>query len=69
MNQDLRLSLFALVSPSDADAYLRPQLHYKFDDHRSLELGANIFLGEDDDTFFGQLSDNTNIHAACRYDY
>jgi hypothetical protein len=69
MNQDLRLSLFAFVSPSDEDGYLRPQLHYRLDDHRSVELGANVFFGEDDDTFFGQLSDNTNIYTAFRYDY
>ena len=69
MNQDLRLSLFAFISPSDEDGYLRPQLHYKLDDRRSVELGANVFFGEDDDTFFGQLDDNTNIYTAFRYDY
>jgi len=69
MNQDLRLSLFAFVSPSDEDGYLRPQLYYKLDDHRGIEVGANVFFGEDDDTFFGQLSDNTNIYTAFRYDY
>jgi len=69
MNQDLRLSLFAFMSPSDEDGYLRPQLHYKLDDRRSVEVGGNVFFGEDDDTFFGQLSDNTNIYTAFRYDY
>lgn len=69
LNQDLRLSLFAFVSPSDEDGYLRPHVHYRFDDHRSVEVGANVFFGEDDDTFFGQLEDNTNIYTAFRYDY
>jgi len=69
MNQDLRLSLFAFMSPSDKDGYLRPQLHYRFDDRRSVEVGANVFFGEDNDTFFGQLKDNTNIYTAFRYDY
>ena len=69
LNQDLRLSLFAFVSPSDEDGYLRPQLYYRFDDRRSLEVGANVFFGEDNDTFFGQLQDNTNIYTAFRYDY
>lgn len=69
MNQDLRLSLFAFVSPSDEDGYLRPQLRYRFDDRRSVELGANLFFGADDDTFFGQLSDNTNLYTAVRFDY
>ncbi len=69
MNQDLRLSLFAFVSPSDEDGYLQPRLHYKLDDRRSVEVGANVFFGEDNGTFFGQLSDNTNIYTAFRYDY
>jgi hypothetical protein len=69
MNQDLRLSLFAFMSPSDKDGYLRPQAHYRFDDRRSVEVGANVFFGEDNDTFFGQLKDNTNIYTAFRYDY
>ena len=69
MNQDLRLSLFAFVSPSDEDGYVRPQLYYKFDDRRSVEVGANVFFGEDNDSFFGQLKDNTNIYTAFRYDY
>lgn len=69
MNQDLRLSLFAFVSPSDEDGYLRPQLHYKLDDRRAIEVGANVFFGEDNDTFFGQLRDNTNIYTAFRYGY
>ena len=69
MNQDLRLSLFAFVSPSDQDAYLRPQLHYRLDDSRSVEVGANVFLGEHETTFFGQLQDNSNLYAAFRYDY
>jgi hypothetical protein len=69
MNQDLRLSLFVFVSPSDEDGYLRPQLHYKLDDRRSVEAGANVFFGEDNETSFGQLRDNTNIYTAFRYDY
>jgi hypothetical protein len=69
LNQDLRLSLFAYLSPSDEDGYLRPQVHYRFDDHSSVEAGMNVFFGEQDDTFFSQLSDNTNFYTAFRYDF
>jgi hypothetical protein len=69
MAQDLRLSLFAFVSPSDEDGYLRPQLHYRFDDRFSLDLGANIFFGRSRDSFFGQLEDNTNIYSGIRYTF
>jgi hypothetical protein len=69
MNQDLRLSLFAFVSPSDEDAFVRPELHYKFDDRRSMELGANVFVGDQNTTFFGQLESNSNIYAAFRHNF
>ena len=41
MNQDLRLPLFAFLSPSDEDGYLRPQSHYKLDDRRAVECGPH----------------------------
>jgi hypothetical protein len=69
LNQNLTVSMFAYYSPSDADAYLRPKVHYKIDDHWSVELGANVFFGEDDHTFFGQFDRNSNIYAALRYGF
>ncbi len=69
MNQDLRLSLFAFMSPSDRDAYIRPQLHYRLDDHSSVEVGANVFVGDEEDTFFGQLEHNSNVYTGFRYTY
>ncbi|GIX47198.1 MAG: hypothetical protein KatS3mg131_1409 [Candidatus Tectimicrobiota bacterium] len=67
--QTLRLSLFAFYSPSDADAYLRPRAHYALNDHWSVELGANLFVGAKAHTFFGQLSDNSNLYAGVRYSF
>lgn len=65
--QNLRLSLFVFYSPSDEDAYLRPNAHYKFSDNFSSSVGANIFLGDAPWTFFGQLEDNSNVYARARY--
>jgi len=67
MNQNLELSLFAFYSPSDSDAYLRPRVSYKIDDHWKVEIGGNLFLGAERHTFFGQFANNTNIYAALRY--
>jgi hypothetical protein len=67
MNQNLELSLFAFYSPSDADAYLRPCIHYKVDDHWSVEVGGNVFLEDTQHTFFGQFERNSNVYAAVRY--
>ena len=67
MNQNLKLSLFGYYSPSDNDAYLRPSIDYKIDDHLSTQIGANVFFGRDDHTFFAQFERNSNIYVALRY--
>jgi hypothetical protein len=69
MSQNLEWSLFAFVSPSDADAYLRPGVAYKVSDTTSVEVGANVFLGRDDHTFFAQFERNTNLYLAARYGF
>lgn len=69
MSQNLQLSLFNYYSPSDNDAYLRPNLLYKATDHLTFETGLNIFLGKYPHTFFGQFEDNTNVYAAMRYSF
>ena len=69
MSQNLKLSLFTYCSPTDNDAYLRPKIHYKIDDHWSVEIGGNVFPGEDDHTFFGQFEKNSNIYVGARYSF
>jgi hypothetical protein len=69
MNQNLTLSFFAYYSPSDADGYMRPKIHYKINDHWAAEIGGNIFFGDNDYTFFGQFKDNTNAYAALRFSF
>lgn len=64
--QTLITSLFAYYSPSDGDAYLRPKVSYQINDQWSVEAGANLFLGQQDHTFFGQLEGNSNIYASLR---
>jgi hypothetical protein len=69
MNQNLRLSLFTYYSPSDKDGYIRPKVHYKITDQWAIETGANIFVGKDDYTFFGQFQNNTNAYAGVRWSF
>jgi hypothetical protein len=69
MNQNLRLSLFTYYSPSDEDVYMRPIANYKASDNLSLEVGSNIFFGDEPYTFFGQFEDNTNAYLAVRYSF
>lgn len=65
----LKLSCFTYYSPREEDAYIMPNITLKASDQVALELGANIFLGEQDHTFFGQFENNTNIYAAVRYSF
>lgn len=67
MHQNLRLSVFGYYSPSDADVYLRPKIHYKITDRWAAEIGGNIFTGKEHHTFFGQFEKNTNAYGAIRW--
>ena len=67
--QNLELGLFAYWVPSDRDAHLRPRVHYQVDDHWGVEAGGNIFVGDRNDTFFGQFDRNTNAYLAVRYGF
>ncbi len=69
MHQNLKLSLFTFYSPSDQDAYLRPNVHYRVSDHWSVEGGANIFFGRERHTFFGQFEDNSSVYFGMRYSF
>lgn len=69
MNQNLTLSLFTYYSPTDEDVYMRPKANYKVTDQWMVEVGANIFAGSEDYTFFGQFQENTNAYAAVRWSF
>ncbi len=64
--QTVEWSLFGFYSPSDQDAYIRPRVTYKVTDQWSMEAGANLFFGRDDNTFFGQFRNNSNVYFAIR---
>ena len=66
MSQNLTLSMFLFYSPSDTDAYLRPKVSYRLSDAWRVEVGANLFIGQSDHTFFGQFEENSNLYGAIR---
>jgi len=66
MNQNLIWSFFLYYSPSDQDGYLRPKVSYKMTDNWTTEMGANIFFGAENYTFFGQFKDNSNMFFSLR---
>ncbi|MCL6269580.1 hypothetical protein M3P05_06450 [Sansalvadorimonas sp. 2012CJ34-2] len=69
MQQKLTWSLFTFWSPTDQDAYLRPSVSYRLDDNWEFATGANLFMGDDKHTFFGQHEDNSNAWARIRFNY
>ena len=69
LSQNLRVGVFVYYSPTDRDAYVRPNASYKIDDHWIVEVGGNVFVGEDDHTFFGQFERNNNVYASLRYGF
>jgi hypothetical protein len=69
MNQNLTCSLFTYYSPTDEDAYFRPNIGFKLNDQTAIEVGGNLFVGDEDHTFFGQFRDNTNAYASVRYSF
>ena len=62
-------SLFTFYSPSDSDFYLRPAYTYRHSDQWSVTAGANLFGGDDEHTFFGQLDDASNAYVRVRFSY
>jgi hypothetical protein len=67
--QTWRLSAFAAYSPTDADYFLQPEASYKLTDQLSAAVGANIFGGKHDTTFFGQFECDDNVFFRVRFDY
>lgn len=65
----LTWSLFAFVSPSDRDYYLRPAVSYRHSDHWTLAAGLNLFGGEAPHTFFAMFEDASNAYLRVRFNY
>ncbi len=62
-------SLFSFYSPTNNDAYIKPSITYRANDSWSYSLGANIFQGKNNSTFFGQLEKNSNAWFRARYQF
>lgn len=66
--ETLTLSLFAFIALEDGDTHWRPAITRQWTDNVSVAIGANIMAG-DDDTFFGQLENNSNAYLRVRYSF
>ena len=66
LNQNLTLSAFNFWSPNERDGHLRLRASYKLSDDWLVEGGGNFFYGPNEEIFFSQLTNNTNIFFAAR---
>jgi hypothetical protein len=66
MQETLTLSLFGFVSLNEGDSHWRPAITRQWTDHVQVSAGANVMVGSGN-TFFGQLSNNTNAYLRVRY--
>jgi len=68
-HQRWRLSIFAFIGLTDEDYLIRPLVTYRLLDNLLLALGANLFGGETNTTFLGQLDRNDNVYLSVRFDF
>lgn len=67
--QSWKLSVFLAHSPTDSDYFLQPEVSHRLTDRLSVAMGANLFGGRRDSTFFGQMKKDDNVYASARFDF
>lgn len=67
LRETLRLEFFIYYGINNEDALLRPKIVYDFADGFEVQLGANIFVGEEGN--FGQYDENDMLFMKVRYDF
>ncbi len=67
LRETLRLEFFTYYGINNEDALLRPKIAYDFADGFEVQLGANIFVGEEGN--FGQYDENDMLFMKVRYDF
>jgi len=67
LRETLRLELFTYYGINNDDALLRPKIAYDLADGFEIQLGANIFVGEEGN--FGQYDENDMLYMKVRYDF
>lgn len=69
LQQKWRASIFTFYNVSEKDIYLRPTLSYKLTDAWKIDIGANVFAGANETTFWSQFGNNNNVYLGIKYSY
>ncbi len=67
LRETLRLEFFTYYGINNKDALLRPKITYDFTDGFEVQLGANIFIGEEGN--FGQYNENDMIYLKLKLSF
>ncbi len=67
--QSWKLSVFLAYSPADNDYFTQPEVSHRLTDRLSVAMGANVFGGRRDTTFFGQMAKDDNVYLSARFDF
>jgi len=67
LRETLTLELFTYIGFNNNDALIRPRLLYDLSDGFEIQLGANIFTG--DEGSFGQYNQNDMIYTKFKYSF
>jgi hypothetical protein len=67
LRETLRLEFFTYYGINNEDALLRPKIAYDFADGFEVQLGANIFVGEEGN--FGQYDENDMIYLKLKLSF
>ena len=67
--QSWKAAVFLACSPTDSDCFTQPEVSHRLSDRLSVALGANIFGGRRETTFFGQMEKDDNVYLSARFDF
>lgn len=63
------ISLFNFYGISEKDNYLRINLAYKITDDWKVDIGANIFSGKNETSFWNQFQYDSNLYLGIKWSY
>ncbi|MBF0450373.1 MAG: hypothetical protein HQK75_06705 [Candidatus Magnetomorum sp.] len=67
IDPNVYMSFLVYYCPTDTDMYVRPTLQYIFNENITFIGGANLFVGNEDHTQWGQYERNSNLYTGLQY--
>lgn len=68
-NETLDMEIFVVYNFNRNDYFIRPLVRYSFTDSLKGTVGADIFQGDEDRTFYGSVKKNNMAYAELKYSF